>query len=383
MTSTGAMMGDPTSFPVMPLLSLRSLQVALERVPPTRHELAVIRLFGTGPIEHRFPAKLCGDDALYPMFHTERRNAYNKHFTSTGAVLSPQKSFSSGDRGLFCERPYVHGEPKHFTPISIWASPPGGSKGQTNWASQALVASQWAVDQGSNPKRGLWKFSPHAAAQAAAYVLGLPLGAPPGHGGVNHPLYPKASRAAHYQWLTFLATRTVGCLVTGTGLAILPGPTSTLRSAASEFIDQLLQEDQAFARYRAEAGVSEEDLPPLLTRVPVSHRGRVLVAIDEATERVLGGLMSWEFYFRIPTESEHTPSIWRSVCRFVRRVQVCPPIAGRYSSTAKDLNGKLSQWLAADTPLPQVATRRYGLEGTGPARPRKVYSGGEWVLVWA
>jgi hypothetical protein len=249
-TSIGQMMGDPTSFPVMPLVSMFSLDQAFKAYPVTRTERR--RRPVVPGLRAQDPRGLfCGDDALLPSLTEERRIVYDTEFIALGGRLQPLKSFFHHSKGLFCERPYKNGGPEKFQSVSVWSAPPGGSKGQITWYGQPGTAVDRLKSVDIAPKRGLWGFTPFYHHFAVAYQLGIPVGAPVGHGGLNHPGYPAASRTNHYQWLTTLNSMSISELAGGTGLAILPGPSQALSSGGRSYLRTLEEERDKVKAYNA------------------------------------------------------------------------------------------------------------------------------------
>jgi hypothetical protein len=204
-TRRGAMMGDPTSWPVMPLATMFC----------ARH--VRVKKFLT-----------CGDDALLPNMDQEKREAYDAMTARLGGVISKPKSFLHRSKGIFCEKPYVRGVPKPFTLLSYWVAPPGGSKGEVNWFNLPTSYSGFRSQQGLPSGRralkrtGLWNFTLHNAKWKAAHELGIPIGGSDLMGGIGHPTYPKVPLRRRRRWGSYLSSRSVRDLVLFGGLSLVP-----------------------------------------------------------------------------------------------------------------------------------------------------------------
>jgi len=354
MTTTGAMMGDPTSFPLMPLMSAYCAELA--------------------GFPHNEGA-LTGDDAFYGKAYSRRVARYEATMPLLGGTISPEKTFVHLRKALFTENPYYDGLVQHHTTLSNWVAPPGGSKGQVNWVTQVLTIGQQNVNQGVDRKAGLWYFSPYWQMHKAAFLMGLPIGAPPELGGVGHPRFPCASVTDHFRWLTYLSGLSKEQLVSGTGLTLVASPHQLMRKKGADHVmaqinqgTAELQMLEAYCReYPSEA--ADIELPqPVVFGSNYDSSGRVRPTLVEACDKAAGSLISWEFYFRSPVIVDRAPSIRKAVSRFRHRVSKCPPISGSYRNVHLELQRKRIAYVA---PSLIVRGRRkcYGLEQTGIARP--------------
>lgn len=86
-TKRGAMMGEPTSWAVLPLVTFYALEKA-----------------------GKWAALTTGDDALVGGLSPLERERYDSALRSLGGVISAPKSFYDRHKGLFCEAPYKNGK---------------------------------------------------------------------------------------------------------------------------------------------------------------------------------------------------------------------------------------------------------------------------------
>lgn len=366
-------MGDPTSFPVMPMMSA----------------------YAAESVGH-YDGKLVGDDALYGRFTHDMVLRYNAKMEGLGGKISVRKSFLHPEDGLFAEQPYHKGLPQHFNILSNWVAPPGGSKGSVNWVTQPLAAGQALVNQGLNRKRGLWKFSPFWQFHKAAFILGLPIGAPPDFGGLNHPLFPKSSTRFHFYWLTYLSGLSLDRLIGGTGLSIVRNPHQAFRQKGAEFVAQIVEADNteqsSYSDYITHLKLLGEDTTEIEADMPAKkvkdlaydNQGRLLPDLTQIAEEAARPLISWELYFRGTIKGDKTPSLRRSVQRFSSRVTriKSPPISGTYENVRKDIARKKSKFLARSV-IPSHGTKSYGLERTELPKKRVKYYWHEGRELWA
>jgi len=224
LSKRGAMMGNATSWPLLPLVTLFSAsQVGINRV------------------------KTCGDDALLGRMDEANLKIFNKNLESLGAIISEKKSFVHKDRGLFTEIPFEMGDPQRYELVSYWVAPMGGSKGQINWFN--LPDSYASFLQGQlnrkptriDLKAGLWKYTKFHYYYELAFFSGLPLGAISMMGGINHPLYPRAPRKHHTLWSNFLSTRKVFELLKYGGLSLIPKRGKKFFGISSSYLDDALE----------------------------------------------------------------------------------------------------------------------------------------------
>jgi hypothetical protein len=272
-------------------------------------------------------------------------------------VISERKSFSHPTNGIFCEIPYVYGVPQAFTTISLWAAPPGGSKGSVNWASCPPTVVDANRRVGRKPRYGLWRHSPFVHTWGAAFQLGLPLGAPVGFGGLGHPRFCNASRGYHFKWLTTLSSMSIVDVALGSGLSILPTPSSAFRAAGKRWLEEILASDKEMQSLKELYPDLASELPPnAVGESALLPSGRLALSLSDAVEEALTKVMSWEFYFRTPDDLPfHAPSVRTAVRKFVSKLEKAPPIAGRYSRVKKDWGQKQARFLSPNT-IPVAAS---------------------------
>jgi len=357
-TTVGNMMGDPTSFPTMPLMSA----YAAESAGHSRHD-----------------GVLTGDDALFSKFSERKRQLYEEKMEDDlHGVISKKKTFCHLTKGVFCEQPYIHGVPQPFTLLSNWVAPPAGSKGQVSWLTQPSTVATANMMVGISKKRGLWRESPYYQTYKAAFLLGIPLGAPMDFGGVSHPKYPCVSMTRHYSWLTYLSGLSRVKLLSSTGLNMVPVPYQEMRSiGAQHVIDVLERQEQAFkeneslAPLYAEAG---EPLP-LVSRgystTVYDYAGNLLRSVEEEADLSSAPLINWEFYYRDPIIADRVPSVRKAAQTFDRRVANRPAIAGKYENVRREVARKRSVCVERNIVRRPIMVNHYGLEpGNLPKRFR-------------
>jgi hypothetical protein len=348
-TTTGAMMGDPTSFPLLPLVSSYAAEMA-------GHP--------------RWEGAHCGDDALYGKAGDGFPERWKFYARSLGGVPQDQKSFEHPFLGLFTEAPYENGIRKEFTVLSNWVAPPGGSKGEINWATQPLTCVQQSVAQGRSKRYGLWKFSPLWQMHRLAYQMGLPIGAPEDMGGLGHPMFPKASTTDHLSWLSYLSGLNQYELTFGTGLSLIRSPHQLMRRKASKEVERLAVDRDKEIIYQQFVNMSQPGEFPyiprrLITDEPLGRDGKPHLTLTELSDLFSSPLITWEFFWRSPIVADKTPSIRTAVRRFQQRVGHSPAISGRYANVVAELERKRSKFASPE--FVQLATSSrtqlsYGLE---------------------
>jgi hypothetical protein len=357
LTTVGAMMGDPTSFPVMPLMSAFAAKVAGH---------------------NRYDGMLTGDDAAFSGFRKSQVAPYERAMAQLGGVISSKKTEWHQDKALFCEAPFVRGKRQKFTFLSNWVAPPGGSKGEVNWVNQSLTVVQQNHAQGMPRTAGLWEYSPLWRMQQAAYLLGLPIGAEPGLGGNSHPKFPCTSVKWHRQWVGYLATMTSAELISGAGLAIFPSPYQDMRLKAAQFVEGEIERQQAevtnypalLVRYM-EAGGDPKDIPapqPICVSQPYTAAGTVHQTLVEACDAAAAPLISSSLYFRAPVEIKHAPSIQRAARKFFFKIKKASPVNYRYLDVRDELLSRSSKYVTTGLRLPPTRRTIYGLGAAAPVQ---------------
>jgi len=362
-TRTGQMMGDPTSFPVLMLVSLRCADLTLETFPYSRRAKRKAYLRKRDAV-----LKGCGDDAVLPRWHEQRRLLYNRHLERHACVISWKKSFHDAIRGLIAEIPLEQGYLVPFWPLSVLVAPPGGSKGTVRWWNQVSAFCNDPTRPNLRVPAFFWRLSPYWYDFMLCRRLGIPVGAPVAFGGLGLPHQPKVSLTHHTQWLRYLSQRSVTELVGGLGLTPFGrADRSLLDSAMKKWLDDVVRTDRELSRWGSE----------LLSPVCVGPDSLVFrVSLRDGYLKSLGQLRSMEFYFRIPPSERRTPSVRRWARRFQAEVEKAVPatkVTG-YGPTARDLDRKTNVFFAQSQGLLPNPSERlpsvYGLERSGLVRER-------------
>jgi hypothetical protein len=376
----GAMMGNASSFPVLPLVSIYAAREA------KRHRL-----------------KACGDDALIPRMGVKRRAVFDETARSLGATPSDHAGFSHQDWGLYCEDPYYKGKRVAVLPISIWNAPPGGSKSSTTWYNQNRSALDFQAERGASLKRGLHRFSPHRRSAEAAFHLGLPVREVEAYGGICHPGFPHTSLTAHDPWLSKLSSLTISDLGVGTGLSPLPsGQSHGVRRLGRAWIESMLQEAREIrylSWYLAEhpEAAGDIELAPLRivetpTRTVSKHQSAITttrkgsmapgqseerenLTLQQAVGRVTASISTWELFWEPPLSSMDlkTPSVRMTCDKFLRKVTATGTnwvLPGSYQKVVADLEAKrrfvpVPLCYITECGVPKkLRDREYGLESS-------------------
>jgi hypothetical protein len=214
-TTVGAMMGDPTSWSVMPLMTIYSAEKC------------------------RVGQKLitCGDDALILMPNHDTIKKYNSIMESLGGTLSLAKSFIHKHKGLFTEFPVYDGIRKPRYLLSHWVSPPGGSKGYVHWANlPRAVLGRWVAHRRRARTDHLWSYSKWYYTWVAGKQLGLPLGAAEQLGGLNHPMFSPTPVTRRGPWLDKINSFTRRDLCVRRGLSLVPPPASRVCKQREDYL---------------------------------------------------------------------------------------------------------------------------------------------------
>jgi len=207
-TKRGAMMGDATSWALLPLSTIFVCESVGIQDPET-----------------------CGDDALIPEFEDPVVEPFKQKFEGNlGGKINWKKSFRHATRGLFREIPYEDGRRIHYELLSFWIGPYGGTKGEMHWFNQpgafAGFYQHMGYDRNDRPllrRRGLWKFSKFFYEWKLAQRLGIPLGATEQFGGISHPFFPKYRTVNYREWTTAISSTPVLDWLRG-GFSLIPPP---------------------------------------------------------------------------------------------------------------------------------------------------------------
>jgi hypothetical protein len=354
-TTTGAMMGSASSFPVMPMIT----GYAARR--------AGIKLY-----------RAVGDDGLLARVTQHSKGVFETAVQDCGGVLSqgdptkgkPRKIFEHPNKGLFKEIPFVDGSQIPGVPISIWSGPPGGSKGSENWLTQGSSARQSMEFHRVPFGQGLWAYSPFRREVEAAYALGLPVREPVGWGGCLYGGFPHRALGNQPEWISCLNSFTLEELICGTGLSPLPTPDlSLVRKESRKWVGEVLKRRAPNLPKDTGGFIPQWWYDVNVSREVLNEEGRPRLLLADAAARVAAPLQHLSLYSQDPVEFDRVPSIRYITRRFVRRMKQqrppegeLPPLA--YRNTVISLQEKAAVY-ADIPPVMRVAlgtiSKRYGL----------------------
>jgi hypothetical protein len=332
LTTTGQMMGDPTSFPILMHVSLCSAEETIKMYPYTPQERKR-RYAGLRRADVKM--KGIGDDAVLPRWHRLRHLLYYSKIEELGGVLSLPKCYWHPTRGLIAEVPLQSGHEIAFWPTSILVAPPGGSKGQVTWVSQPTAFGGDPTRPTRRIPKMFWKLSPYYYTWKLARRLGLPISAPEAYGGIGLPIFPKVSTEYHTLWLSYLSQRPIEELIIGLGLSpIGHSGKSLLDKSAADWVKKVLADSANWASQGLE----------LLTKQSMTDAAEFRVSLKEGYRMSVSRIRSVEFYFRTPPEciDLSAPSVRMSSDRFRRKVsrQTFVVSTNGYGATKADLERK-------------------------------------------
>jgi hypothetical protein len=366
LTTTGQMMGDPTSFPPLMLHTLYAATETLKVYPYTKSELRA--KYHRGLRKGDVVLKGVGDDAQKPRWTPERRRLYDEIFVSMGGRLSYAKCFYHPSRSIIAEEVYEHGYPVPVILTSTLVAPPGGSKGHITWNLQSAALAGDPLRPKLRITKALWRSSPYYYTWRLADRLGIPISCEPDFGGVGVPLVPHRSTTDHVPWLQFLSQLKVIDLIAGTGLAIGENATkSPLDVVSRQWLEQVFKTSAEMEKYKM----------PVLTSEVLSDAAEIRLSLKDAYRQALGNVRGAEFYFRAPLlVLSHNPSVRVAAAVFQRKVRKAAhtPIRG-YGATKRDLDAKRSLYFLRPAGLLPDTTRglaraSYGMERSGIVRER-------------
>jgi len=332
-TTIGQMMGDPTSFPVMPLCSLFSAQkVGIE----------VMRLMG--------------DDATLPYATKDKIVVYESTQKSLGGHISKKKTFTHPKYGIFCEQILADGMMIHTDLLSFWVAPPGGSKGSMNWFTMPAAYLSSIANLPRDPHYdGLWEFSPFFNVWKAAEQLGLPMGSPEFMGGLCHPRLKREPHRRHLaKWVNTLSSMTKGELLTSS-LNPIPSPGGSLLSGLKkDWINLAISPSAPPLVVNDHRGVPTNiRLPtePILTTtyqfgVPwleVTSIMKPLKHIAEAASLALNRQQIIEVYKSPLADIQHAPSLLMIYGKFCRKISKGRGDLPSYYNGARALQNDLEE----------------------------------------
>lgn len=206
-TEKGAMMGEPTSWPGLPLMTLWCYEETVER-----------NQWGN--------IQTTGDDARTWLLPLESE-WFTKLLERRGSKVSKTKDFFS-DYGLYTELPFNDSSVIPVIPIANIVGPFGASKGTCNWASAPSSAVLAAARTHAQVPKWLWQMSRFWPQWIAASKAGVPIGFPWAFGGIEFPGRIKSTRVfgrvRGAQYGTFWASKSPWELISGTSMCVLKNP---------------------------------------------------------------------------------------------------------------------------------------------------------------
>jgi hypothetical protein len=366
-TSTGQMMGDPTSFPPLMLHTLYAAEETLREIPYTKVERKIWHSrLGKSDVVLRG----VGDDAQKPRWTAERRSLYDRIFVSMGGQLSHDKCFHHTKNSIIAERVYEHGFEIPTLLLSTLVVPPGGSKGNITWNLQAQALTGDSERSRLGISKILWRMSPYYYTWRLADRFGIPISCDPEYGGVQVPLVPHRSQTDHIPWLQYMSQQKVVTLIAGMGLAI---GEKALQSPLDRVARQWLEEVMVTSKEMSLYGMD------LLSPEIYTSSAELRVSLKDAYRLALGRVRGAEFYFRPPVLNlTHNPSVRVAARKFQQKVRtaVRTPVKG-YARTIADLDDKRTLFFARSggflsdpaNPKPRAS---YGMERSAGVRPRYV-----------
>jgi len=214
-TQRGPMMGDATSWPLLPLVNIFTWEMATGRPADVR---------------------TTGDDAMASCSH-EESDRWTAELIALDAVPSKTKDFTHHKYGLYTELFFEWGILMPLLPNSLLIGAPGGSKGEANWydAPGSLVS---AADRVGLPRERIpFQLASYTTSWSAAARQGIPVHFPPGYGGIGLPerkayhLRNRLGRPGWAQWGSLVSGHSPFSLRGPLHLALPPRFTPTLSEA--------------------------------------------------------------------------------------------------------------------------------------------------------
>jgi hypothetical protein len=338
-TTRGAMMGEPTSWAVLPLVTFYSL-----------HKVGLWKCVSTG------------DDALIPRMTSAKREAYDAASRSLGGIISKPKSFLHKERGLFCEQPYEEGRELQYQLLSYWVAPAGGTKGEINWYNLPSAFRGHRLNfeiptRASLRTSGLFRYSRFQPQWRAACELGIPLGADEVMGGLRHPTYPVMPSQRPNHWFGYLSSITLESLLLFGGLSLIP-PLEKTEGDRLKAIFKLRMEKN-LSSLEPPSGIAVKDALSL-----VKNPSGVRAIFDRTWS---GNLL-------------HVPSL-RNVCqKFTRRLNRAKPSQELGSPWAllNDLREKQTRFLPNRDHYVALGERPFGLTTRAVLPPERKFQRQAW-----
>jgi hypothetical protein len=202
----GVMMGDPTSWPGLPLATLYAWEQSVPRA--NYNDIATT-----------------GDDAYFQAPSDEHEHFKNV-MQAGGAEFSMQKYFSHRCLALYREEVLRNGVREPYFSLAPLVGPPGGSKGESNWstAPDSAIALAKARHCSEIPP-ALFRVSRFYPDWVSAQKLGIPTQLPPRWGGLNYPYGKWKSNKYHRLWGSYVARLSrLDLTLKGPGLHLVSTP---------------------------------------------------------------------------------------------------------------------------------------------------------------
>jgi hypothetical protein len=323
-TTVGEMMGDPTSFPIMPMVTIYVC-----------HQL-------------RLPSpQTYGDDGVLTLLREVLPEDVNGKFRSLGSRPSEAKTWVHPTDYLFCEVVYKKGKPLYKELLSLWSAPPGASKGTLNWYNLPSSQRGQYVSYGSIPdkkilkREGLYPYSKFVGDWEAALHMGIPLGAVGFMGGISHPSYPvlprKELRLAN-RWMALLSSMPLRKLIVHHGLTLVESNS-----------DKRL------------ATITEHQFDLLFAKAVGPSKTEGATSVTEAANRFKEPITTSLIFDRGIKPNVKTPSVYRLANKFRHRVmRTKPGRPGSYSKLRLDLESKRDRDYTGTLPKEGVLERTFG-----------------------
>lgn len=389
LTTKGAMMGDATSFPLLPMVTkwakvragIRELDttgddavIPFGRVRPCpvlgmstelSHDMSLV-IPGSVMDLARVEASSLAETRRRGLDDPEvRKIIYEAALEEIGGVLSrgdpkkdkPNKIFWHETKASFCEQTMFRGRFLGHIPTSLLTGPPGGSKGQVDWFNQPSALLEHGRNNGIPIPKRLWRTLPFYIHARCAYKLGIPVREPVAMGGILHPLFPHNCGANGYltqRWLSTLSQISIGEWATGTGLSPFPpSGHGVARRLSRKWVDELVSQNKY-------CDVDDQPLRSLATGV-----FGPLPSVQEGAELASQSPAAFLLYGKEPPEVFlKTPSIRAVSGKFRRRVMAKKnrPGVHTYESTVHDITRKQQLYIAnPNWVIQRGPSRNYGV----------------------
>lgn len=169
-TKRGAMMGEPTSWPGLPLVTIMAWE---DTVAPHRY----------GNL------RTTGDDAECRVKDDIESELFTANLEARGEVVSEFKDFLHDHLSVYTEIISWNGKPiKDIFPISTIIGPFGASKGTINWFNMPSQTQAVLARTGAVAPMKVWRLTKFYPYWHYARWLGLPLTVPIPYGGIALPI---------------------------------------------------------------------------------------------------------------------------------------------------------------------------------------------------